>query len=116
MGLHIRLDKSVDLRKALLEAALISTEMLATLEDHDKLDQQETISLKNVRKTTSALTKEITTFMKQLPEVPADFLEHEEPSVNVRLRNVQPVIVPARDSVQSEIQRIKKRLEALGVR
>ncbi len=122
--LHVRLDHNLDVRKMLLEAALVSTEMLASFEDVDGLFTQQTALRKEWRKRTKGMLRDVGLLQKEFPDLPEEFIREELLGQHI----VEPVglsqqrgkkdgfEIPSRDRLQDEIVDIRKRLQKLGIR
>ncbi len=122
--LHVRLDHSLDVRKTLLEAALVSTEMLASFEDMDELFSQQTALRKDWGKRTKGMLKEVGMLQKEFPDLPEEFIREEllgqqivEPvGLSQQRGKKEEEGIPSRDRLQDEIVGIRKRLQKLGIR
>lgn len=84
--IHVRIDHAIDLRKSLLEAALMSTEMLHTLEEYREFQQMSEMFRKQAVKMTGTMVKDAQKLGKWLPELPEDFagsktVEEEQPEL-----------------------------------
>lgn len=122
--LHVRLDHHLDVRKTLLGAALVSTEMLASFEDVDGLFAQHVTLRKECGKKTKGMLKDVGMLQKQFPELPEEFIREELLGQHI----VEPVglsqqrgkkeenVIPSRERLQDEIVDIRKRLQKLGIR
>lgn len=122
--LHVRLDHNLDVRKMLLEAALVSTEMLASFEDVDGLFTQQTALRKEWRKRTKGMLRDVGLLQKEFPDLPEEFIREEllgqhivEPVGLFQQRGKKDGFeIPSRDRLQDEIVDIRKRLQKLGIR
>lgn len=123
--IHTRIDKPLELRRDLLEAAIDSTEILKS---YQKMKQFEEVR-KGLRIEAKTLFKELGTatfsFEKMMPELPADFIEknfdkESKPKVvelsddlPLRRKEYVPEVLRTEDRLDNEINEIRKKIASL---
>ena len=108
--MHVRIDNAIDLRKDLLEAALMSTEMLHTLEEYSEFQRMGEMFRKQAVKMTGTMVKDANKLGRWLPELSEDFAgsktgEEEQPELMGSETE--------KYKIQDEIMKIRNKLKQL---
>ncbi|MDO8556814.1 MAG: hypothetical protein Q7R96_06620 [Nanoarchaeota archaeon] len=116
---HTMIERPVEIRRALLEAAIKSTEVLKTYESmQDVRDQKEEVK-KQIRLNLVRLKRLVLGVKKSLPVLPKD-LDMPHPVKPIELKQ-KPEVVPAkvnvssRDRLDRDIKALQERIQKLHV-
>lgn len=113
--IHVRIEQPKNLRKQLLESALVSSEFLQTMEKIDQFEQERLQMKGEFNQVMQGLTMEVGAFIKGIPPLPMEFIQKQQ---QVLQRMIQPkTILTPRQALQTsmtqqqEVQRFTSPLE-----
>ncbi|MDO8556071.1 MAG: hypothetical protein Q7R96_02765 [Nanoarchaeota archaeon] len=114
--IHTMIERPIEIRRALLEAALRSTEMLKSEEFmHDLREQKESLK-KDIRLSLARLKRTAMGLHKSLPQLPKD-LDVVKPvkPVEMKIKNDDKMPVSTRQKLDSELRALQERISKLRI-